>query len=509
MSWYTLPTGVPWLTLVLVVPLAGALLVALTPAVARNVIKQLGVLSAGLTLLLTLAIIGGFQHGVGNLHFQFEDSLRWIPSAGISYHLGVDGLSVFLLGLNGLLFLIAILVTDPETPRLKQFVLLLLILESATAGIMLSLDLILFYVFWEAMLVPLYFLIGVWGEGQRVYAAFKFLIYTVIGSFAMLIAILAVAAIYFSQTGQLSFDWVQLVQHPAAGLWRMPLGLGTVGIQQLLFLGFALAFAIKMPLFPLHTWLPAAYTASPVPVVIVLAGLVSKLGAYGFLRFNLGLFPDAAHSLGPFFAVLATIGILYGAFMALVQTDLKRLVAYASMSHLGFIGLGIFAGNLLGIEGSLVQMINHGVIIAALFLVVAMIERRAGTRDRAQLRGLAATAPLFAALFLVVSLAALGLPGLNGFVGEFLIMLGAWTAFVPLAVGAGIGVILAAWYVLRFYQGSMQEAPPEPPAFAEVRPMDGGVLAPLLALMVLIGITPGFFPAAVEATVKALPVIVR
>ena len=509
MNWYTLPTGVPWLTLVLVVPLAGALLVALTPAVARNVIKQLGVLSAGLTLLLTLAIIGGFQHGVGNLHFQFEDSLRWIPSAGISYHLGVDGLSVFLLGLNGLLFLIAILVTDPETPRLKQFVLLLLILESATAGIMLSLDLILFYVFWEAMLVPLYFLIGVWGEGQRVYAAFKFLIYTVIGSFAMLIAILAVAAIYFSQTGQLSFDWVQLVQHPAAGLWRMPLGLGTVGIQQLLFLGFALAFAIKMPLFPLHTWLPAAYTASPVPVVIVLAGLVSKLGAYGFLRFNLGLFPDAAHSLGPFFAVLATIGILYGAFMALMQTDLKRLVAYASMSHLGFVGLGIFAGNLLGIEGSLVQMINHGVIIAALFLVVAMIERRAGTRDRAQLRGLAATAPLFAALFLVVSLAALGLPGLNGFVGEFLIMLGAWTAFVPLAVGAGIGVILAAWYVLRFYQGSMQEAPPEPPAFAEVRPMDGGVLAPLLALMVLIGITPGFFPAAVEATVKALPVIVR
>ena len=509
MSWYTLPTTVPWLTLVIVIPLAGALLVALTPGVARSVIKQLGVLSAGLTLLLALAIIGGFQHGVGSLHFQFEESLRWIPSAGIGYHLGVDGLSLFLLALNALLFLIAVLVTDPQTPRLKQFILLLLILEAATAGIMLALDLILFYVFWEAMLVPLYFLIGVWGEGRRVYAAFKFLIYTVLGSFAMLIAILAVAAINFQQTGQLTFDWAQLIQHPASGLWHLPLGLGTVGIQQLLFLGFALAFAIKMPLFPLHTWLPAAYVASPVPVVIVLAGLVSKLGAYGFLRFNLGLFPDAAHSLGPFFAVLAVIGILYGAFMALMQTDLKRLVAYASMSHLGFIGLGIFAGNLLGIEGSLVQMINHGVIIAALFLVVGMIERRAGTRDRAQLRGLGATAPLFAALFLVVSLAALGLPGLNGFVGEFLIMLGAWTAFVPLAVGAGIGVILAAWYVLRFYQGSMQEAPPEPPAFSEVRPVDGGVLAPLLALMVVIGVTPGFFPAAVEATVKALPVIVR
>src|SRR5207253_2775370 len=364
MSWYALPTNVPWLTLVLVVPLVGALLVALTPSVAWRVIKQLGILTCVITLALVLAIIGGFQQGVGGFHLQFEETLPWIPSLGISYHLGIDGLSLFLLGLHALLFLIAIVVTDSATPRLKEFILLLLILETATAGILLALDLILFYVFWEAMLVPLYFLIGVWGEGRRVYAAFKFLIYTVVGSFAMLVAILA--------------------------------------------------------------------------------GLVSKLGAYGFLRFNLSLFPDAAHSLGGPLAVLATIGILYGAFMALAQTDLKRLVAYASMSHLGFIGLGIFAGNVLGIEGALVQMINHGVIIAALFLVVGMIERRAGTRLRAELRGLGATAPLFAALFLVVSLAALGLPGLNGFVGEFLIMLGAWSSFLPLAVGPGIdyGAIL-------------------------------------------------------------------
>src|SRR2546427_197395 len=345
MSWYTLPTSVPWLTLVLVVPLVGALLVALTPSVAGRVIKQLGIVTSVITLALVLAIIGGFQQGVGGLHLQFEETLRWIPSLGISYHLGIAGIN-------------------------------------------------------------------------------------------------------FSQTGQLSFDWTVLVQHPVAGVWHLPGSLGSIGIPQLLFLGFALAFAIKMPIFPLHTWLPPAYMASPVPVVIVFAGLVSKLGAYGFLRFNLSLFPDAAHSLGGPLAVLATIGILYGAFMALAQTDLKRLVAYASMSHLGFIGLGIFAGNVLGIEGALVQMINHGVIIAALFLVVGMIERRAGTRLRAELRGLGATAPLFAALFLVVSLAALGLPGLNGFVGEFLIMLGAWASFLPLAVGAGIGVVLAAWDVL-------------------------------------------------------------
>ena len=298
MSWYALPANVPWLTLAVVIPLSGALLVALTPAVARRVIKQLGVLASVITLALVLVIIGGFQQGVGNLHLQFEELRQWVPAVGISYHLGVDGLSLFLLGLNALLFLIAVLVTSSAAPRLKQFILLLLILEAATAGILLSLDLILFYVFWEAMLVPLYFLIGVWGEGQRVYAAFKFLIYTVFGSFAMLVAILAVAAITFAQTGQLSFDWTVLVQHPASGVWHLPLNLGEIGIPQLLFLGFALAFAIKMPLFPLHTWLPAAYTASPIPVVIVFAGLVSKLGAYGFLRFNLSLFPDAAHSLG-------------------------------------------------------------------------------------------------------------------------------------------------------------------------------------------------------------------
>jgi len=385
----------------------------------------------------------------------------------------------------------------------------MLILEAATAGILLSLDLVLFYVFWEAMLVPLYFLIGVWGEGRRVYAAFKFLIYTVIGSFAMLVAILAVAAISFSQTGHLSFDWTVLVQHPAAGIWHLPAGLGTIGIQQLLFIGFGLAFAIKMPIFPLHTWLPPAYTSAPVPVVIVFAGLVSKLGAYGFIRFNLGLFPDGTRQWAPLMAVLATIGILYGAFMALSQTDLKRLVAYASMSHLGFIGLGIFSQNVLGIEGALIQMINHGVIISALFLIVGMIERRTGTRDRTQLRGLARSAPAFAALFLVASLAALGLPGLNGFVGEFLIVLGAWSRFLPLAVAAGVGIVLAAWYVLRMYQGAFQETPVQPAQFGEIRALDIGLLSPLLALMVVVGVSPGFFPAAVEATVKALPVIVR
>jgi NADH-quinone oxidoreductase subunit M len=255
--------------------------------------------------------------------------------------------------------------------------------------------------------------------------------------------------------------------------------------------------------------LPAAYTAAPIPVMVVFAGLVSKLGAYGFIRFNLALFPDASHSIGGFIAVLATIGILYGAFMALIQTDLKRLVAYASMSHLGFIGLGIFTGTLLGVEGALVQMINHGVTIAALFLIVGMIERRAGTRDRALLRGLAAVAPVFAALFLIVSLAALGLPGLNGFVGEFFIMLGAWSSFLPLAVAAGFGVILAAWYVLRFYQGSFQGVPVEPAVFREMRLADRAALAPLIALMVVIGVSPNFFPAAVEATVRALPVLAR
>ncbi len=502
MSWYSLPASFPWLTTVLVVPLAGAFLVLLAPGAARRPIKQLSILAGLLTLALVLVLIGGFQQGVPGL--QFEERLPWIPSAGISYHLGVDGLSLFLLGLNALLFVLALAVSDPALPRFKEFILLLLLLETATAGVLVAVDLILFYVFWEAMLVPLYFLIGAWGEGRRIYAAFKFLIYTVAGSFAMLVAILALA---FTQP-QVTFDWSTLVQHRPNGLVEVQV-LGVtlrVALQSVLFLGFALAFAVKMPLFPVHTWLPAAYTATPTPALIVFAGLVSKLGAYGFIRFNLALFPFGTRAWAPWFGALATIGLLYGAYMALVQTDLKRLVAYASMSHLGFIGLGIFAQNALGVEGALIQMVNHGVIIAALFLIVAMIQRRTGTRDRRQLRGLEKRAPVFAAIFLIVSLAALGLPGLNGFVGEFLIMLGAWRSFLPLAVAAGVGVVLAAWYVLRFYQGAFHEAPPAPAAFAEMRAGDARVLAPLISLMVLLGISPAFFAAAIDATVRALPV---
>ena len=500
MSWYQLPATVPWLTIAVVLPLAGALLVLLAPSAPRSVIKQLGVLTTVFTLVLVGLLLGGFQQGTAGL--QFDEHHSWITNLGISYHLGVDGLSLFLLGLNALLFLLALAVTDPKMPRFKEFVLLMLVLEAATTGVLVALDLILFYVFWEAMLVPLYLLIGAWGEGRRIYAAFKFLIYTVLASFFMLVAILALAALNGNQTGQLTFDWSTLVQHPVTGSVDV-LGI-RVGIQLLLFLGFAVAFAVKMPLFPLHTWLPAAYTASPVPTLLIFAGLISKLGAYGFLRFNLSLFPDGTRSAGPYLAGLAVTGILYGALMALAQRDLKRLVAYASMSHLGFIGLGIFTQNLLGVEGALIQMINHGVIIAALFLIVAMIERRAGTRDRTQLRGLEQRAPLFAALFLVVSLAALGLPGLNGFVGEFLIVLGAWSRFLPLAVGAGLGVILAAWYVLRLYQGAFQEAPPQPTTFAEARRTEVVVLAPLLALIVVLGVSPAFFPAAVQATVQAV-----
>jgi NADH-quinone oxidoreductase subunit M len=511
MGWLQLPTSVPWLSLVLVLPVAGALLVLLAPGIARNVIRQLGILATGLTLVLTLVILFGFRHGVGGLHFQYEQSLPWIPSLGISYHLGVDGLSVFLLALGGLLYFLAMLTADPAIPRFKEFVLLLLVLETATAGVLLALDLILFYVFWEAMLVPLYFLIGVWGEGRRIAAAFTFLIYTVIGSFAMLVAILAVAAINLAHTGQLTFDWTVLVQHPVQSsatftIFGSPV---TLVPQDLLFFGFALAFMIKMPIFPFHSWLPLAYPATPVPVLIIFAGLVSKLGAYGFIRFNLALFPQAAHTWGIVLAALATIGILYGAFMALVQPDLKVLVAYASMSHLGFIGLGIFTSNLQGIEGALIQMINHGIIIAGLFLIVGMIEARTGTRLRTQLRGLTRAAPLFAGVFFVVALAALGLPGLNGFAGEFLIVLGAWSAYLPLAVLAGLAMVLAAWYVLRMYQGAFEEVPPQPQVFGEARVMEVGVLSPLVLGMFAFGIVPAFFAAAVEATVKALPVLAR
>ncbi len=480
------------LTAIIFLPVLGALLVARLPRSARRQIKAVAVATTAVVLALTLA--AGVSFRTGEAGFQLVEQAAWVPSVGIGYHLGVDGVSLFLLVLNALLYLLGAAAMRTDVPRARAMVALLLLAEVGTAGVLLALDLILFYVFWEAMLIPLYFLLGIWGESaRRVYAAFKFVLYTVLGSFFMLLAILALAFVSQSRTHQLTFDFVALAR-----------GGVPAEAQLLLFAGFLVAFAVKVPLFPLHAWLPDAYTEAPLPVILVLAGLVSKLGAYGLIRFNLTLFPGAARDAALWLASLAVAGILYGAVTALVQTDLKRMVAYASLSHVNFIALGIFSLRPEGIEGAVIQMVNHGVIIAALFLIVAAIQARTGTRDRNQLAGMARSMPVLAALFLMVALAALGLPGLNGFVGEFLIMLGAWALAIPLAVGAGLGVVLAAWYMLRMYQGAMQGVPPGAPRWPDLRPSEVAPLVPLLGLIVAIGVFPKPIPDIVAPSVAAL-----
>jgi NADH-quinone oxidoreductase subunit M len=477
------------LSVIIFLPALGALLVGVLP---RRAAKGVAVATTAVVLALTLVVAAGFTAGTPG--FQRSEQFQWIAGAGISYHVGVDGVSLLLLVLNALLYLLAAVTMRADVERGRGFAAFLLLAQVGTTGVLLALDLILFYIFWEAMLIPLYFLIGLWGEGpRRVYAAFKFVLYTVVGSFAMLIAILAVAFVSQDGSKPLTFDFVALAHAgvpPAAQGW--------------LFLGFLVAFAVKVPIFPLHAWLADAYTEAPVPVLLVLAGLVSKLGAYGLIRFNLTLFPAAAKDAALWVATLAVIGILYGALMALAQTDLKRMVAFASLSHVNFIALGIFTLRPVGVQGAVIQMVNHGVIITALFLIVALIEARTGTRLRPQLAGMARDMPVLAGIFLVVALAALGLPGLNGFVGEFLIMLGAWSLAVPLAVGAGIGVVLAAWYMLRMYQGPMQGTVIGNRRWPDLAPREWVPLVPLLAVMLAIGVYPKPLPDLIGPSVAAL-----
>ena len=350
---------------------------------------------------------------------QFTETLAWVPMFHINYRVGVDGISLWLIVLTAFISLISVCFSLDRKVGFRNFMALLLALEAGTLGVFVALDLILFYVFWELMLVPTYFLIGIWGEGRRIYATTKFVLYTLVGSLLMLLAIIWLSLIHFEVTHEFSFD-IQTLVHmkidPADQVW--------------LFLFFLSAFAIKIPIFPLHSWLPHAYISSPIPVLLILTGAMSKAGAYGIIRFCLPLFPDAIDKFGLVIAFGAATGIVYGAWIAIAQRDLKALVAYSSISHLGFIALGIFALNGEGIGGSVLQMVNHGIIASALFIIVGILEKKMGTRNLNDFRGLGKAMPLLYGMFMLVTLAALGLPGLNGFVGEFLILLGVWTYLV-------------------------------------------------------------------------------
>jgi NADH-quinone oxidoreductase subunit M len=496
-----------WVTLL---PLFGAALVMLVPREEESIHRGLGLLASLATFLVSLLMLGGFD--AGQAGFQMEINRSWIAPLGIHFHLGVDGISLWLVMLTT--FLLPVTLLSPQAigirnVRVREFTAAMLILETGMIGAFLALDLFVFYVFWELMLIPMYFIIGIWGGERRFYAAIKFVIYTLTGSLLMLAAILYLYAQWHSSTGGYSFDYAQLSH------------LTLPAVPQLLcFSAFALAFAIKVPIFPLHTWLPDAHVEAPTGGSVILAGVMLKFGTYGFLRFALPLFPLAAAQAAPLIAVLAVIGIVYGALMAYVQEDAKKLVAYSSVSHLGFVVLGILTLNPTGIQGGIYQMLAHGISTGGLFLGVGLLYDRRHSRKLTDFGGLWAKTPVFAACFLVIVLASVGLPGLCGFVGEFLVLIGTFTAnklWAPAGLGgyfpapklmgavAGTAVIISAMYLLGMYQRLMF-GPLDKPENRTVRDVSGRetwVFGIMVTAAIVMGLAPQPILARSEKSVEA------
>ncbi|MFZ2088958.1 MAG: NADH-quinone oxidoreductase subunit M [Desulfobaccales bacterium] len=441
--------------------------------------------------LLSLQIWFGFNDAEAGM--QFVERADWLPSYGVSYYVGVDGFSILLIMLTTFLTPICVLATwDDVQYRVKEFMICLLFMMSGMIGVFVSLDMFLFYVFWELQLIPMYLLIGVWGNpARRVYAAVKFFLYTMFGSLLMLVAILVLYFHHGQVTGTYTFDLMKMY-----GL-SVPFHM-----QFWMFLAFALAFAIKVPMFPFHTWLPDAHTEAPTVGSVILAAVLLKMGTYGFLRFNMPLFPEAAHYFVPLFMILAVIGIVYGALVSMVQPDLKRLIAFSSVSHLGFVMLGLFSYNMQGIQGGVIQMINHGLSTGALFLLVGVVYERRHTRMISEFGGLSTPMPIFAVVFMIVALSSIGLPGLNGFVGEFLILLGAFEVNKLYAGISATGVILAACYMLWMFQRVMfgKVTNEKNANLTDLSWREIGYFIPLLIFIVWIGVYPNTFLKKTEAT---------
>ena len=538
------------LTAAIVVPFVGALIVALVPKGRAELHRLVALLFATATGALTVSLLAGFdRHDSG---FQFEVDRSWISDFGISWHLGVDGISLFLVVLSGLLFPLAIIAVKPHHDP-KPYYAWLLVLQAGCIGVFCALDLFVFFVMFEIVLVPMYFLIGGWGYAERVYAALKFFIFTMLGSALMLVGIVGLALLHrdaaadrneaeaaaiealVNQTYQdasasggldaetlaaleadtarveelrnpaLDFDLVRIAESQSVEDTSTSASPFDWGAARWIFLAFALAFAVKVPLFPLHTWLPDAHTQAPTAGSVILAGVMLKLGTYGFVRFGLYLFPEPAVFFAPALVTLGVIGIIYGAVVATMQKDLKRLVAYSSVAHLGFIVMGTFALTTQGIEGGIVQMVNHGISTGALFLLVGMIYDRRHTREISALKGLQKSAPIMAGVFTLVMLSSIGLPGLNGFAGEFLILTGSFLTRRWFTVVAAAGVILAALYLLWAYQRVFHGEPDEDNAdMPDMSWREGLVMAPLLGLIVFLGVYPKPMLERIEPAVTRL-----
>jgi NADH-quinone oxidoreductase subunit M len=478
-----------WLILL---PVLGAIAVGLTPRRRTELHLPLGVAVSVLPLGLALYMFMVFEPVAG---YQFTEFHYWYEPWGIAWNLGVDGISMPMVVLTTILVPVALAASTAITSRLKEFVVYTLLLEAGMIGVFLSLDLFLFFVFFEAILVPMYFIIGIWGSDRRIYAAMKFFIYTAFGSALMLAGIIALAITHAQQIGTLSFA--------LSDLMNVELG---VGAERWLFAAFALAFAIKVPLFPLHTWLPDAHTEAPTAGSVLLAGVLLKLGTYGLLRFNLALFPEASVDAIWIMGILAVVGIVYGAAVAIVQPDLKKLVAYSSVSHLGFIVLGTFALTSGGLQGAVIQNVNHGLTTGALFLLVGMIYDRRHTKKIADFGGLQRVMPIYAGFFLFMIFASIGLPGLNGFVGEFLVLVGSYASLPVLAVIAASGVILAAIYLLWAYERVFTGVPDkeENQTLSDLSIREVSLLAPLAVLVLVLGIYPNILLDKIAPSTEAV-----
>ncbi len=491
---FDLNQNFPLLSFLILAPAIGAIILSFIPADRTKLLKMVTLGVSLLVFVVSLPLYLGFDQS--RTAFQFEEKYEWIAAFQATYHLGVDGLSLLMIMLTTFLMPLIFLASWHDIKKsVKGYLISMLLLETGMIGVFASLDLLLFYVFWEAMLIPMYFIIGIWGGARRIYAALKLFIYTMVGSLFMLVAILFIYFYYGKVTGTLTFDLVQIRDL-----------LFPENYQIWLFLAFGISFAIKVPMFPFHTWLPDAHVEAPTAGSVILAGVLLKMGTYGFLRFCLPLFPNAAIQLTPLISILALIGIIYGAWVSTVQPDLKKLVAYSSVSHLGFVMLGIFTLTHQGLQGGLLQMVNHGLSTGALFLVVGMIYERRHTRLIADFGGLAKQMPIFTTFFMIVTLSSIGLPGLNGFVGEFLVLIGTFLTNKWYAVIATSGVIFAAVYMLRMFQrvmfGKLDKE--ENQQLTDLSAREIAVLVPVVVMIILIGVWPSPFLNKMEKSVDYL-----
>ena len=490
---------IPILTFVTFLPLVGAILIAIMP---RSTARIIALGTALATWVLSLLLLTRLPAPDPTSDFVFKEVADWIPLFGIQYKLGVDGLSIVLVVLTTTLMWISILASfKPIQERIKEYMISFLILEVGMIGVFVALDTFLFYIFFEVVLVPMYLIIGIWGGANRIYATIKFVLYTLVGSLLMLVAILATAFAYQAGHGG---------QWAGAFDFEMLRGAGfDPGLQLFAFIAFFLAFAIKVPMFPFHTWLPDAHVEAPTAGSVILAGILLKLGGYGFIRFALPLYPDAAHTFAPAIIVLSLIAIIYGAIVALVQPDLKKLVAYSSVSHMGFVTLGIFIFQEQGMQGAILQMVNHGLITGALFLLVGVIYERTHDRTIARMGGLAGVTPVYAAVFGFFVFASAGLPGLSGFIGEFLVLIGAFAVGPLIAAIAAFVMILGAAYLLWMFQRVVTGEPSElirslGNHVTDLTPVEIVTLAPLATLVVVFGLLPGLLLDVVQPSVDSV-----